>query len=521
MRFRLAFLLCCALLTPFATAHAWTDAHVRDAQAKLRLVPAEQRVEVALDLSVAVRGGWLERLDLPGLDEGLTPAESEPALALLEGGEQVAAKLVVHGGSVSVRFQRRDGLRRGVHHVLLRYSAPLSHVQLRGDGGARVSWVLPGWEAGLGSAAIEITGVRGLQPVPDPEIAQEVSRSVDGGVRFARLLVPRTSPWSVSVDLPREAFQALAVQQAALGAKQIRQGPGWRTGVAIALALLLLLACWRLTTRGRELPSRVELAGWCGLAAAGALSWSWGMPLALACWSALCAWGGRRKEASARLPLGRVVALDRVELKKLARQRWREHLGSPLGDVASLGGAAGAVLLVALVTRIPGALELAGDPWGLGALCALFGMISGSRGWRARSPAEQVALLLRAAGRTRMVACGMGLSGYMVAGSVREPRLRLTPQARYPGLLRLEVLVDPRRAGQPLWLNAVVEADSAAERWLCALWPQLAREVSAGGQRVALLRPVDDVGSAAEQLLEHLGSETQKCVREPTVTQAA
>ena len=83
MRFRLACLLSCALLAPVARAKAWTDAHVRDAEAKLRLVPAEQRIEVALDLAVAVRGGWLERLDLTGLDEGLTPAESEPALAVL------------------------------------------------------------------------------------------------------------------------------------------------------------------------------------------------------------------------------------------------------------------------------------------------------------------------------------------------------------------------------------------------------------------------------------------------------
>jgi hypothetical protein len=521
MRFRLAFLLYCAFLAPLVTvkARAWTDAHVRDAQAKVRLLPAEQRVEVVLDLAVAVRGGWLERLDLTGLEDGLTPAGLDPAQAVLETGERVAAKLVVHGGSVSVRFQRRDGLRRGVHHVLLHYSAPLEHVELRSDGGARVSWVLPGWEAGLSSAAIEISGMRDLRPVHDADVAQDVT-STSEGVRFSRLMVPRTSPWSVAVDLPKEAFQELSVRHGR-GVAPARDETRWHTGVLIGLALLALVAVWRLAPRSQERPGPRLVAAWCGLSMLGALCWTVALPVSLTCWSVLCAWGGVRIDAAGRLALGRVVALDRTELKKLQRQRWRERVGSPFGDLATLLGALSVVAVMAAVVRFPSALDLAADPWGLGALCGLFGMLTGSRLWRARSPAEQVALLSRAAARARVVACGLGLNAYLVAGEVREPRLRLTPQARYPGLLRLEVLVDPRRAGQSLWLNAVVEADSAAERWLRALWPMCAREISAGGQRVALLCPTDDVGKIAEQVLEHLGSESQKCLRDSAVTQAA
>jgi hypothetical protein len=524
MRFRLLLLLVCALVRP-QLAHAWTDAHVRDALARVELDLPAQRVQVTLDLAVEVRGGWLERLDLAGLEEGLVPDPTQPAWALLEGGELLPAKLVVRDAVLSLRFQRRDGLRRGTHHVVLRYSAPLTRGGLHDERPGRIRWTLPGWESGLGSAVIELIGVRGMRAVTDADVAQQIESSAEGA-RFTRQLVPRASPWTVAVDVPLAALEPVQQAGKLSGASKTESAGRYATGGWLALALALLTAARRYLPRRAPAPALRELVWGSGLAALGALCWVFVPPLALVCWALLSWYGAWRawlpRASEAALPFGRVVALQGAELSRLARRVWWQRLGTPWGEPGSLLGCVGCAALVGLVVSAPGALDLAGNGWGLGALCALFGAISSSRFWQPRETAEQVLLLLRAARRARLVACGLSLNAYSADGVLLQPRLRLTPGARYPGLLQLEVRVDSRRDSPALWLSAVVEADSAAERWLRALWPTLEVERSAGGQRLALLRPIADVGQAAEELLECLSRESQKCWSiPPASTQAA
>jgi hypothetical protein len=406
---------------------------------------------------------------------------------------------------------------------VLRYMAPLAVAASRTGGAARVTWTLPGWEAGLDRGAIEIAGASGLQPVQDPELAQQIERTEQGGqpgVRFARVHVPRASPWTVAVDVPAGALAGGHEASAPVVIAPV-SGPRARTGALLALGLLLLVLLQRRQSRAGGAPY-LGVGPCFALAALGALCWVHAPPLALVSWSVLC-WAGvaRRQATHSALPLGRVVALEADALARLSRQARSERLGAPFGDIASWLGAGSALGLIGVVVSSEGALTPGGDAWGLGALCALFAAIAGSRLWSPRSSAEQTRLLLRAARRARVLECALGLCEYVAEGRPLHPRLRLVPSVRHPGLLRLEVLVHARRSETPLWLSAVVEAESAAERWLRALRPGCVIERSAGGQRVALRWPIEEVGQAAAQLLDRLAQESQRYLGERVPARSA
>src|SRR5687767_7003988 len=106
----LRLVACCVLASLFMprTGKAWTRAHVREAHARVEL-SAQGPASVVLELVVDVQGGWLERLELPLLDDELEL--SEPAQVTLENGEQLPAQASAKAGVVTLKFERRDGLR--------------------------------------------------------------------------------------------------------------------------------------------------------------------------------------------------------------------------------------------------------------------------------------------------------------------------------------------------------------------------------------------------------------------------
>jgi hypothetical protein len=518
--------LLCALLgflRPSA-ARAWTEAHVRAAHVTLAL-RAPGRLEVAVDLALEVRGGWLERLELPGLDDGLELAAEQPALAVLESGERIPAQVSKQGSTLVLKFARRDGLRRGSHHLLLHYAVEhLPYVETGDRDVARLYWTLPGFEAGLGQASIELRGAQALRAVAAPEVAQDVASRLVGSERvltFSRLHVPRASPWTIAVDLPRA--QLAGAQRTAPGprAEAPARFAGFATSAALTLAGLGLLALMRLhvaralrreglTARGLWL--RRPLSGLaCAVLGLGG-GCLWFVPsLSIACWAAMFVFGVPQAHVRRRpLALGSFRALTRAELRAAKRARLISRAGVPFADLSSWFGSLGAFLLLGSVAAWQGASAFGREPWSCLALVALLGFVVSARSLRPRSFAEQVGALEGAVKRARTVACAFGLVAYASHGRVSQPRLRIMPSARYPGLLRLEALVDTRRSARPLLLSALVEADSAAERWLSEHWPHAWREYGEGGRRIALLCPVDDLGQAAEALLEHLSRESQR-----------
>jgi hypothetical protein len=504
-----------------SAARAWTEAHVREADVALSLCD-DGRLEVELDLALEVRGGWLEQLELPGLDEdGLTLAEGEPALALLEDGEQVPAQVSHRASTVVLKFARRDGLRRGLHHVRLRYTLTRSRVVSAGE--QPLTWTLPGFEAGLRRAAIRVRGPSGMSAQEVPELAQAVEAGDVAGRRvltFTRVHVPRATPWTISVGLPQPAAER-GVVPAQVASGDSLEGE-LASGALLVLASLALLWPMRLEStralrreglgvRGFGLARPLSPLALCALSVVGASSFTRAPALSVACWSALFVLGMPQAERTlGRLALGGFRPLTRAEHARLRRARVRERLGVPWSDLLTPLGGAGALGLVVFALRPGGAEPFGREPWGVLALSALFGLLVSARALRPRSFAEQIGQLLRAARRARTVGCALNLVAYESDGRLSQPRLRLVPDARFPGLLRLEVLVDTRRSARPLLLSALVEADSPAARWLAELFPGALREAGEGGRRVALLQPIDDVGAACEGVLDQLSRESQR-----------
>jgi hypothetical protein len=530
----LRLVTCCVLagLVFPCVCLAWTRAHVREAHARVELTE-QGPASVQLELVIDVQGGWLERLELPLLDDELQLAEGTPAQVTLESGEQLMARATLKGSVVTLKFERRDGLRRGLHRVRIHYTTDLLAHATRGENGSvRVGWSLPGWESGLLAADITFAGREPLRAVPDEELAQDVSDAMEGAlhtVRFVRVHVPRTSPWRVAVDVPRSAFASRG-ERPSLGALQPR---AWSSGLGAAAFCLAVALFGRAYVRRRLVRQRLTVRSVFGSAIVP--WWALGVVAALSglCWpfwqSAACLGllllPVLGLEISAGplgpLPLGGFQPLQRADLRKLGWGRLREHLGVPFVDITTLLGLGSALaLVVALV--LDGRAFLVADPWGLPVLSSLLGWVLCSRTRLPRSLAEQLAILTLAARKTRTVGCALGLVWY-VAGEARDqPRLRLLPRGRYAGLLRLEVLVDSRRSAGPLLLSVLVEADSPAERWTRGLWPAAIQERSPGGPRLALLIPVQDLSAAIEHLLEHFTRKSQRAFAEPSEqTQAA
>jgi hypothetical protein len=503
-----------------SVALAWTRAQVREVGARLE-IEATGRTQVELDLSVEVEGGWLERLELPGLDEGLSLAP-EPAWVALESGERAPARAELAAGVVTLRFARR-ALRRGVHRVHVQYATELAlHAQPQRTGFGRVTWTLPGWESALSGAEIVVLGPSELRALVEPDAAAEVETGMEGGrrlLRFRRVHVPRASPWAVTFELPLAAV-ASAAPAARARVPTPTPAAGRTTGLLLGTAIGLIV-----TWGGRRTRARLSALGyaarprltpfrlpWWALAALCSLSgacWPWWPSVSLLGWSALIALGLERPGAPLRaLALGRFEPPGKQALRSLARARLYEHSGLTSGDPASALGLA--LLLLSLAgLGWAGSPFAPGNPWGLGVLCALLAFSASSRLWQPRSLAEQMQLLAQAARRTRVQGCALSLLWYVAGATPGRPRLRVVPRARYAGLLQVELLVDTRRTAPALVLSVLVESDSPAARWVSGLWPEVVCERSSGGARTAFLAPVADLSGALESLFEQLTRESQ------------
>jgi hypothetical protein len=507
-----------------SVALAWTRAQVREVQARLEL-EASGRTRVQLSLAVAVEGGWLERLELPGLDEGLSLAQ-EPAWALLESGQRVAAQAQLEAGVLTLRFARR-ALRRGVHRVHVQYTTELgarARPQLAGF--SRLTWTLPGWEAALSGAEIVVLGPSALRAQVEPDAAAQVETGMEGErrrVRFTRVHIPRASPWEVALELPSPAL-ARVPPSAAMRVDKARVPSERRTTGLLLGTLIGLVVTWGgrrtrawLAALGRVSRPRLTafrmpwwaLGGLCSLSGA---CWPWWPGVALLGWSVLICLGLERSGAPLRaLALGRFAPPCSRELQRLAQLRARERSGlEPLDPASALGLS---LLLACLVALAWGEAPFApSDPWGLGLLCASLAFVASSRLWQPRSLAEQVELLLRAARGTRLQGCALSLLWYTAGAARGQPRLRMLPRVRYAGLLRLELLVDTRREAPALLLSVLVESGSPAARWVRALWPDALCEQSTAGARRAFMKPVDELSEVLESLFEHLARESQRAL---------
>jgi hypothetical protein len=514
-------LLVLSLAEPVA---AWTNAHVRELTAEIE-PHADGRAEVTLELSVDVQGGWLERLDLPGLDEDLSIDPNQGAWLVLEDGTQQFAQTRVRHGELELRFDRATAPRRGLHRLGVRYETVLAPEtgELDSEDGARVRFALPGWEAGLERAEVRWLVDAGAHGVDDPSVAQQVSEEPGSNgkqlVRFVRVHVPRSTPWSVSLDLPGKH-----------GGEQVRASKrdgtrAWRTGlglVAFVLALGWLSRAGARRSARREghaaLPwgsVRVRRSLRAGFALLAALLWPFSPLFGSLCLLALAlSFADRYLPSQRALSLGRFVPLTRKDIARARRLSLLRVLGGvPCTDLASGAGFGGFVLVLGALLRAPGAFDAARDPWGLGVLCGAVCLCTSSRLLRPRAVVEHVMVLAKAARSLVAVGAALRLCWYVPAdGTPCEPRLRVLPAVRYPGLLRVELAAHTRRDTRPLMLLVVVEAHSQVDAWLARFTPQATRELSAGARRAVHIMPAQDPTEELESLFAMLHAETQRAL---------
>lgn len=193
-------------------ARAWTETQVQSARVHVDL-DRDARAVVALELDVKVRGGWLEGLEVAGLDPDLELSEEKPPWVVSTEGTKFRPDVRARNGRVQLRFDDRPSPRRGRYHVGLVYTTKLAHRATRPleSGDVRVTWTLPGWRTGLDAVRVSVTAPAGAEFSDEQGSAVERTRRAAGGrvlLESRRAHLPRTVAWPIAIDVPAAAMAA-------------------------------------------------------------------------------------------------------------------------------------------------------------------------------------------------------------------------------------------------------------------------------------------------------------------------
>ncbi|MFK7985299.1 MAG: hypothetical protein AB8I08_04640 [Sandaracinaceae bacterium] len=503
-------------------AQAWTEAAVRSVQAEV-VIDREARAHVTLHATVRVHGGWLEGLELAGLDPDLVLDEQRPPVATDQDGQTYTPTTrVLANGRVQFTFPGTSP-RRGVLTLDLAYWTSLAHRATEPVDGerVRVRWTLPGWRSGLDGVQIDVWApdgaVRGPRDRADTGAAVNLS-TIDSergpALRWRRAHLPRTLPWSVAVDVPASematvlrgpAMMALPPVPEAVAASTDHSGE-WFLGLSVLLFLMVVGKLAAANWLGRGARSRAR--GWipgpmvlrlslCALAAGGMATLGEERPwVALGLGVALVALGAQRPgPASPSSQLGAWRPVDARWLAVSRRASWRRwmHPATVFDATTPLG-----------LLHATGWLALAWVPWTeppalrvLFSLLPLVLLASGTRRAFPAGPAETLDLLLACVGRLRTLPDGVALRPVMhvdVRGRVQDARVRTALAHRPDGLLRCDLsLAQLRHAGgwtrEPC-LAVVTRKGSATELALQEALPEVEPAPSRGGRRILRLVPV-------------------------------
>lgn len=506
-------------------AHAWTDAHVQTASATLRLAEDGQ-LEVALAVRVHVRGGWLESLEVAGLDPSLVLVDAAPVSVSDEGERFVSRASATDDGRVTLSFPRRGGPRRGHHEVVVRYRADLGSRFVAEGELARATWTFPGWQSGLDGVEVTLDAPRGARFVgaEDALVTLTRTREEAGGrtlLRWRRAHLPRTLAWELAFELPRASLvpglttsslpppdaapdvptaSSTATAATVVSLAQQRRGGSTRWAprpqvgtlfVGVTALLTLLLFSWEARRRGAvarfllPLPLVIRAA-----AVIGALVAAHAEIPALPLLGLVVALTLPRTSVPRAARIGAWSRAGRAEIAEARRAVCRERVG-PLGWIdatAPLGLGVFAALFFAasqLGPLTPGEVLLAALP----PLLLTRHRLPCSTSRRLLRTAALASRLGASEGSASVCGApelgGLALGGLAlqlavhrdVHGVVQDVRLRLVTASRAPGLLRLDVVCSEvgELAGLRVdWLGVVVTRESTpAERLVAAAFPDL------------------------------------------------
>jgi hypothetical protein len=251
-------------------ARAWTEARVRSVSVHLVVAP-DASAEVTLGADVRVERGWLEGLELDGLDPDLElrpEARFEDAL-----GEVREAEVESRGrGRIVFAFRRRHAPRRGDYLARVVYGTHLAS-DVADDGDVRVRWTLPGWRYGLDDVAITIDAPLGAEIARDDTTAEgtvEMARAdTEEGTRIvlSRAHLPRTREWSIAIEIPPDRMDeplraAPVIAPLVSPAAAAPERAPWARSIAMA-ALLLALALAKIVAVARSrAAARIDAPRW-------------------------------------------------------------------------------------------------------------------------------------------------------------------------------------------------------------------------------------------------------------------
>ncbi len=564
-------IVCLLVLSGFeapSRARAWTEAQVQSAQARVEIQPSGE-VKVHMRLAVHVHGGWLEGLDVAGLDPELT-LEPGQVIELVSSEGQHFFPTVDAGqpGTIGLTFRRRDAPRRGDYSLELAYRAVLAPgaVQaLEGDR-SRYEWILPGWRSGLDDVRVEVVAPASAEldeelRVGESMVTRERETLPDGRVlfRFVRAHLPRTVPFQVAFTLPNALVPPelrAASEVAPLSPMSWTASPNRRLDPVFAVLCFFLaligvakLALHRrtalalgVTPRGLlPLPAAVRAVAIVVLSCVSAWLYHLRTDLGLLGMSTVLLFVLERApqpssppRLGAYAPAGpreRLWAGARARLGRYGVERWLDASTVP-GLVTLLG----VVLVLVAVDRMaplprqtpPGYATI------LHALVPFVGlMLSTTRAQLPATVAEKLCDLVALARTFPLSVASVPTALQLVlhrdsAGRGQDARLRIVTGHRVTGLVRLDVAIaDYRRMGryvrEPVVL-VVTREDSDAEARVAMALADHPFRTAPGGRRARTL-PLHRLGVVVDAVATERATVTLRAdsVRPPrrTVTERA
>jgi hypothetical protein len=527
-----------------SVASAWTDTLVESFRARVDArKPGPARVEVEIGLQV--KGGWLEGLEITGLDPGLTIAQDvRPVLYSEEGKPYFPTVEVGSDGSMWLRFTSSRAPRRGAYRAKLAYeSAGVSQAQ---HGRRRIEYTIPGFRNGLDGAEIEFLAPKGAKLPRDFEPSIKIrtsSESLKDGERyvFRRVHLPRTVSFTASLELPVAAGEVTVSEGRSFGS--LPEATDSRTPLPSPSALLLgfLMAAWAIGARAAHRravrarganprsaygPESALAHASLTLAAATGMTFAFASipPVALTLALAIVFVTLERLPAPSAPPRpGRFVAA-RARMLRDAKRRasalWLEPIAlldplRPLGAALLVGSAV-------LVLRLELALPLREDALftpahGIFVLAAL--ALSFGRARLPRTNDERLIDVFREATRLTLpldesAPLAISLSAHLDdEDALQDARIRIHTTNRPNGLLRLDVTsVD--RVGLGGFTSAdvlvvVTRLGSEAEAAVARAFPDAAFQDAPGSRRARVLA----LGSTPETLVRAISSTAERTAR--------
>jgi hypothetical protein len=544
-----------ALLVAFlagapAPVAAWTDASVHSVKADVR-VDAAGGARVALRVGVRVHAGWLEGLELAGLDPALVLDPAAPPVVMGETGAVFTPTATLRPDAdgttrIQLAFPRRGAPRRGAYEVALSYTTSLAHraTEASGDGhSVRVRWTLPPWQTGLDGVELALdvpgraTAIDGSGDV-DAQRAQHDVSFTEGRtrLRWRRPHLPRSTTWTVAAEVPASALAASLREQSRRPDRASRRAPQstWPTLLGAALGVLFATG---LTARARTaalgplgllprplvaLPRRARGLVVVALVAATpvvALAHPALAVLPLMGVVALLLVAGAGASPSAPRPPVALRAATGADLRAAARasRRARWLVADAFLDATTVPGVVvlllGAAAVACLTTLAP---PLAAPIVPLAGLLAGAPLFVLTRRTRPRSGAEALRGLARAA-RTLRVAedapYALSLRVPSDDGAVVAPRLGVVLPGVPDGLASLAFVHAERAVGPVVHtervLVALVRRESDAHRALAPVVDALALSRTSDPHEIAWVLPTSAIDEASRALaLAHARAES-------------